>query len=363
MNNINKNRDYLINIAKKLQKTSQSIPIDETGEPTEAYIEYLNLMYNPKEAEIIQHLEVFPKNVSLNKLAKFSGHNKQEIMDILDPLSEKGFITKMGKTYSIPMPLEIFDLPFMLKKVYTSNEAEKFAQLSKSFFEGDEYYRIWETTEMGIPRTRILTVSEKIEPTRDILPIEEVYNIIEKNTSFAIVPCPCRNRMEIEGNRKCKDKYPIHNCVLLGEFAEKVLSLGDPIVKRATREDVIKLSKEASELGLVHTTDNYAFRSNILCHCCECCCVMLAGLTRSGLDNPKAIAKANFIAIIDENSCAACGTCLDRCKFKAITIENTAIIDENKCMGCGLCAFSCPNNAIIMKRCEREEISEEQVYI
>ncbi|MHA1299614.1 MAG: ATP-binding protein [Candidatus Helarchaeota archaeon] len=355
-------REALTAIAKKLSKSSMSIPKDKNGEPTETYIEYLSLLYTPEEAEVVKELEVFPKNYSLNKISKRTGRDKKEIMDILDPLGEKGFIFKMGKTYAIPVPLEIFDLPFMIKEHYTSSNAKKLAELSKKFFEDENYYKIWETTEDGIPRTRILTVSEKIEPGHEIIPLEEVYNIIDQNTSFALVPCPCRNRTEVLGERKCKNRYPIHSCVLLGAFAEKIIAMGDPVARRASKVEVKRLTESASKMGLVHTTDNF-LRSNILCHCCECCCVMLAGLTRPGLNNPRAIAKANYIAVVDEERCTACELCLTRCKFGAIIIENISKINEDKCMGCGLCAVTCPNNAIKMRRLEREEMPKEQIYI
>ncbi|MFX1450641.1 MAG: ATP-binding protein [Promethearchaeota archaeon] len=354
--------EALIKIAKKLSESSMSIPIDENGEPTETYIEYLSLLYNPKDAEIVQELEVFPKNISLTKLSKRLGRDKKELTDLLDPLSKKGSVFKMGKTYAIPVPLEIFDMPFMIKEVYEGKNAKKLAELSRKFFEDEGYYKIWETTEDGIPRTRILTVSEKIEPGHEILPIDEVYNIIEKNTSFALVPCPCRNRFEIEGIRKCKNRYPIHNCVLLGAFAEKVISMGDPVARRASKVEVTRLTQDSAKRGLIHTTDNF-IGSNIICSCCECCCVMLAGLTRPGLENPRAIARANYIARVNKRACTACELCLTRCKFNAISIENTSVIDESKCMGCGLCAVTCPNNAIKMYRLEREEMPKEQIYI
>jgi hypothetical protein len=44
----------LIEIAKKLEYKSQSYPKDNDGEPTETYLEYLSLMYNPKIAEIVK---------------------------------------------------------------------------------------------------------------------------------------------------------------------------------------------------------------------------------------------------------------------------------------------------------------------
>ena len=60
---------------------------------------------------------------------------------------------------------------------------------------------------------RVLTVSEHIEPGHEILPLEEVYSIIDGHSSFAIIPCPCRLRAGISGVRECTDKYPIERCL------------------------------------------------------------------------------------------------------------------------------------------------------
>ena len=346
-----------MNIAKKLSKVTQGVAIDEKGNPTDTYLEYLSLMYDSEAAEIVQHLEIFPKIISLRNLAKILNRDKQELKKILHSLAEKGFVTEAGG-YAIPFPLMIYDMPFVLKVNYDGKDVVNFAKLSRKFFEEEGYYKSWETNKKGIPRTRILTVSEKIEPAHDIIPIEEVYNIINQNSSFARIPCPCRQRAEAEGRRKCKGVYPILNCIMLGFLAEGVLSLGDPVIKRLSKEEVIEIMKEASELGLVHTTDNYTGVVNIICSCCECCCGLLAGLTRPGLNNPKAIAKANYIANVNTDACVACGTCVDRCKFGAITVEDVSQINENRCMGCGLCAAGCPNDAITMKRLEREPIPE-----
>ena len=94
--------------------------------------------------------------------------------------------------------------------------------------------------------------------------------------------------------------------------------------------------------------------SHILCACCECCCGNLAGLTR--LDNPRCIARANYISQVDMEKCIGCETCLGRCKFGAISIDTVAKINIDKCVGCGLCAVTCPEEAITMKRLERETI-------
>ena len=46
-------KEDLIKIAKKLERKIQSFPKDERGEPTETYLEYLRLMYEPEIAKIV----------------------------------------------------------------------------------------------------------------------------------------------------------------------------------------------------------------------------------------------------------------------------------------------------------------------
>ncbi|MBD3195658.1 MAG: hypothetical protein GF317_11410 [Candidatus Lokiarchaeota archaeon] len=344
----------LVEIAKKLQKKSQSCPTNEKGEPTETYLEYISLMYNPTVSEIVKHLEIFPKSTSLLKLSKEIGKSKKEIQSLLEEPIKRSFVFSLGKRYSLANPLMIHDSPFILKENYEHKDIEKFAKLSRKYFEQEKYYKIWETSRRGNPRMRVLTVSEKIEKKDHIVPIEEVYHIIENNDEFALIPCPCRLRKEIEGERKCKDKYPIHNCILMGPIARGLIELGDEGVKKVDRNKVKEITQKATELGLVHCTDNIAENCSILCACCECCCGTIGGLTR--YDNPRAIARANYISEVDIDKCCACGTCLERCKFEAITIEETAQININMCVGCGLCAFTCPEEAIKIKRYEREDI-------
>ncbi|MFW9820050.1 MAG: 4Fe-4S binding protein [Candidatus Thorarchaeota archaeon] len=352
----NKHKENLIKIAKKLEKKSQSFPKDENGEPTETYLEYLSLMYDPEVAKLVLPLPVFPETISVVRLAKQTGLDKVTIIKKLEKPAKRGFIIKLGRSYAQLMPLFVYDMPFILKTNYEDHkdETQQAAYLSRKFYTEEGYYKTWQNSRKGVPRFRVLTVSEEIEPNREIIPIEEVYSLIDKWDNFAIIPCPCRNRAEIEGIRECKEKYPIHNCVLFGPYAKAVLEIEDPIIKAASKEDIINITKEAAEIGLVHCTDNRAENCTILCACCECCCGMLKGLTK--LDNPRAIAKANFVSNIIEDKCVACGTCIERCKFDAIKVDEIAQVNVERCVGCGLCAVTCTNDAIIMKRYEREEI-------
>ena len=356
-----KHRQSLISMANKLRVAWYSIPTDEKGDPTETYLEYMSLMYDLEIAELVQHLDLFPNTQSIVKFSKKVNMDKNELADKLDELSKRGFIVKLGKQYSLPTPLFIHDFPFVYAINYTSENAKKLASLAKKYFYEEGYYKQWETTLNGTPRSRILTVSEEVDPKDEIVPIEEVYTIIEQFNEFAVIPCPCRNREEVNGTRKCKGKYPIHNCLILGPYAKGAMVMGDPVIKAISKEEAKKLMKEASVLGLVHTTDNKGKNVRLICSCCECCCGLLSGLTK--FDNPRAIGRANYIANVDKDLCAGCRTCIERCKFGAITVNEISEININKCMGCGLCAVTCPEKAITMKRYEREEIPLEREEI
>jgi ferredoxin len=343
----------LIRIAKEYKYSSQSYPADENGEPKEAYLEYLSLMWDPELAKIILELNIVPKLMSLKELAQKVNMDKKVLKAKLEEPAKRGFVTKLGNLYARPSPLQIHDMPFILQENLDRDDVVEFANLSREYFE-DGYYRAWETSKSGVPRTRVLTVQEKLDFDQEIIPIEAVYDLIDGQTDIVLFPCPCRSRRELEGTRKCKDKYPINNCINFGLAAKVLLEMGDPAIKSITKEEAKQITREANELGLVHMTDNVATGGFVLCQCCECCCGNLAGLTR--LDNPRCIGKANYISSIDEELCIACGTCIERCKFDAIIIDEFAQINSEKCVGCGLCAVTCPENAITMKRFEREEI-------
>ena len=57
------------------------------------------------------------------------------------------------------------------------------------------------------------------------------------------------------------------------------------------------------------------------------------------------------LAVIDEETCSGCGTCVDWCPTDAIVLntEDVAQCDENACLGCGVCSRFCPEEAISLQ--------------
>ncbi len=60
---------------------------------------------------------------------------------------------------------------------------------------------------------------------------------------------------------------------------------------------------------------------------------------------------------IDENKCTGCGTCVEECPVKTISMEDEkATINMDKCIHCGTCHDVCPEEAV---RHDSEKIPDE----
>ena len=129
----------------------------------------------------------------------------------------------------------------------------------------------------------------------------------------------------------------------------------DYAIKRGTgrRIDVAEgkeILKQARAAGLVHMTENKAGIGNVICNCCDCCCIGIPFAK-----NPATrgvIATSRYRADVDAGSCTACGLCIEVCPVKAISENGSdaVAVDPALCIGCGLCAFECPVAAIGLKQ-------------
>ena len=63
------------------------------------------------------------------------------------------------------------------------------------------------------------------------------------------------------------------------------------------------------------------------------------------------IASSGYVAQVDAELCAGCGSCADVCQSAAISVDDGfACIDGAACMGCGVCVAHCPQEAIELVR-------------
>lgn len=68
---------------------------------------------------------------------------------------------------------------------------------------------------------------------------------------------------------------------------------------------------------------------------------------RKGVDM---LCSSGYLARVDEDKCTSCGTCAEKCQFKAIGFrKGHAFIREKRCMGCGVCVESCSKDALTLE--------------
>jgi ferredoxin len=84
-----------------------------------------------------------------------------------------------------------------------------------------------------------------------------------------------------------------------------------------------------------------------ICNCCSCCC----GAMRAHQNGTPMLASSGYVAQVDAELCAGCGTCAGSCQFGAISVDNGfARVDAAACMGCGVCVSQCSQEALALVR-------------
>ena len=182
-----------------------------------------------------------------------------------------------------------------------------------------------------------------------ILPSQSVEEIIGKFDDIAVGHCFCRQRRNVLGE-PCKTNAPVQNCFSFGKSARHTSAMG--FAKKITRDEALKILKEAEQAGLIHKAFHPAGRESSpetsICNCCKDCCDTFR-IWRDGA--LPMINSTCYLSIIDPDVCTGCGTCVEWCPTDAISTggDGLARRDENACLGCGVCARFCPESAISLK--------------
>jgi Na+-translocating ferredoxin:NAD+ oxidoreductase RNF subunit RnfB len=196
---------------------------------------------------------------------------------------------------------------------------------------------------------RVVPVEQEVQDDSQVETFEKVSDIIESSTRFAVADCICRKEAQMFGHG-C-DKL-MEGCMMFDMAADYYIENG--FGREITKEEAMQVLKKTEEDGLVHHSSNHQGKKIFICNCCGCCCKAMAHINVH--NNPDAIAKSNYYAVVEEDECTACETCVERCQVNAITMEDDiAVIDKDRCVGCGLCISTCPAECISLTRKSPEE--------
>lgn len=296
-------------------------------------IEVLKMMFTPEEARIAAALseEFEPASAAAGRL----GQADKEVEARLRLMSRKGLtLSKIQDGTRL----------FRLNQFIVGGYEAVMARL-----EGEEAYRFAHLIEEYWTSTRglagIMTPGpalHRVLPSRDalksewILPYDDVAALLGDARSFVLSDCICRKQQDLLGDRKCS--FPRRACLSFSPVERPVDQ------DSVTLEEALAFLKEAEEIGLVHTVSNVAAGINYVCNCCGCCCGILRSILEFGLGD--SVAHANYSCSIDDEICAGCGICIDRCQVRAVSLEGSvAAVDKDRCIGCGLCVTTCATGA------------------
>ena len=197
---------------------------------------------------------------------------------------------------------------------------------------------------------KVIPVDKSIQvPEEFVLPSQSVEEIINKFDDIAVGRCFCRQRRVMLGE-PCDTEAPMLNCFSFGKSARHTSAQG--FAQKVTKEEALKIMKEAEEAGLVHKAfhpgSNVSRPETSICNCCKDCCDTLK-VWRDGV--LPLINSTYYLSVIDQEACSGCGICVERCPTEAIQLNENeeAEREESLCFGCGICARFCPEEAISLR--------------
>lgn len=188
-----------------------------------------------------------------------------------------------------------------------------------------------------------IPVNIHIEGQQRILDLSEMKKVITEAKLISLGECGCRKQL-----KRCD--APLDVCIGLDKKAEDMINKG--LAKRVSLRQALEALKRSHASGLVHIA--YTFKGDEkpvwVCSCCSCCCHSLGGLVRFGI--PDAVVVSNHIAVNNPETCRNCGTCVERCQFRARYLKDGKLVhNDARCFGCGVCVSTCPTESIsLVKR-------------
>lgn len=320
-------------LAERLKQTPSGFPRTKSG----VELRLLAKMFTPEEAALASVMRLQREEVA--DIAARAGVDEGQAYQTLKGMARKGLVSagrgEKGLAFALlPFVVGSYEesLPYMDKEM-----AELFeAMVEETRGEG--------LLVPGPALQRIIPVEQSVAAEIDVLPYESVSALLENAKSFGVRECICRKQKVLIGE-PCD--YPRMNCInfapVEGAFANM------PHVQAVTKEEALRILREAEEAGLVHSVYNQQQGIYYICNCCPCCCGIMRGMVEFG--QAHALARSAFLAEVDAELCTGCEACLERCHFHALSVpDEVCVVDAMHCMGCGLCVMACPSDALRLVR-------------
>jgi electron transport complex protein RnfB len=338
--------DVYKRLAAKLDALPNGFPATESG----VELKILKKIFSPEDAEMALRIRPIPETAEA--IAERLGKPVGEMEAILDKMVRKGQIgTASMQGQQVFM---LFPFVFGIFEFQQPRLDKEFAELMEEY--GPTLVRT--VGKYAPAMMRVVPVNIQIDAQHQVYPYEDLRRVMEKAKSFQVMDCICKKERALVGE-PCK--HPMEVCLA---FANSEGAFDKyPMGRIISREEALDVIRKSDEDGLVHATYNVQSGQMFVCNCCPCCCGVIRGMQEYGA--PHLLAKSNYVAIIDQDSCAACGTCADeRCPVKAVADEDGSyMVQPDRCIGCGVCVPTCPTESIKLIRKPESEHDQPPAHL
>lgn len=307
-----------------------------------------SMLADDKEAELLLALPA-----DAPALSKKMGLPRQEIDAMIQTLFVKGLVFPSFKSDPPQYRMGRNIVQFHDATILWPDATREFLDLWQEWTE-QEWPDVARAIEQVSPRPgmRIIPVGITLKAQGQVLSFEDVAGLINGSRELAVTKCTCRLAAH-----KCD--RTLEACIQVNNAASYAIARGTG--RKLTKQEALDLCRKVEEEGLIHTTFNARSVDHVICNCCGCCCQFLPEHIKRGI---RVVDPSRFRAEIDADTCTGCETCVDRCYFKAISMDGeTASVDLEACMGCGVCAVTCPEQAISMVEVRPPDHVPEQLVL
>ena len=185
-----------------------------------------------------------------------------------------------------------------------------------------------------------------------MLPIEDVEQVIDLVDSITRFPCGCRFVTTGKTDKRYCFGLGVDKRGILGKFPDAASSL-----EVLSKKEAKKLFREYDNEGLFHTVWPFVTPYvGILCNCDRDCREYKGYIEKMGAPT---FFRAEYICQVDTEKCKGCRSCMKQCQFGSkfySSVLSRVYIDPTRCFGCGVCRAACPNDAISLV--PREKVLE-----
>ncbi|MEN8615037.1 4Fe-4S binding protein [Dehalogenimonas sp. THU2] len=198
----------------------------------------------------------------------------------------------------------------------------------------------------------VLVGRQKQHHYGQVLPLEDVADVLSMTTSVVRLACICRHSTLKKEARYC---YGLSLAPGGGKILEILNELDDTFLhgpetgglEVLTPEEALAAFRKHDDDGLCHTI--WTFQTPFIGGICNCDRADCQALNISLNLRTPVMFRAEYLAHIDEDACTGCRECFSVCHFGALEHSHTSKItriNPQQCYGCGVCRAVCPTGAI-----------------